>query len=107
MSKFDDIEIEIDVKEIDFDSLETDEDFRNQAKILLPKALVQVGEAMAEKTREELEKEMQKSGMKSNSSQSAKRKFVQETKRNYQRNASSRDKKELEDYLIEKLRLYK
>ncbi|BAY85378.1 MAG: hypothetical protein AAF349_13495 [Cyanobacteria bacterium P01_A01_bin.68] len=107
MNKFDDIEIEIDVKEIDFDSLESDEDFRSEAQRLLPKALVQVGEAMAEKTWEDLQKEMQKSGIKSGASQSAKRKFIQETKRTYQRNASSRDKRELEDYLVEKLHQYK
>ena len=107
MNKFDEIEIEIDVKEIDFDSLESDEDFRSEAQRLLPKALVQVGEAMAEKTWEELQKEMQKSGIKSGASQSAKRKFVQETKRTYQRNASSRDKRELEDYIVEQLHQYK
>ncbi|MEL6165374.1 MAG: hypothetical protein AAFR37_17020 [Cyanobacteria bacterium J06628_3] len=107
MSRFDDIEIEIDINNIDFDSLETDEDFRTQAKLLLPKALVQVGEAMAEKTWDELQKEMQKSGTKSGGSQNAKRKFIQETKRTYQRNASSRDKRELEDYLVEKLHQYK
>ncbi len=105
MNKFDDIQI--DIKNIDFDSLETEEEFRQEAQRLLPEALVQLGEAMAEKTWEDLQKEMQKSGIKSGSSQNAKRKFIQETKRNYQRNASSRDKRELEDYIVEQLRLYK
>lgn len=105
MNKFDDIEI--DLKSVDFDSLETEEDFRTEAQKLLPEVLVQVGEAMAERTWEELQKEMQKSGIKSGASQSAKRKFIQETKRTYQRNASSRDKREIEDYIIEKIRLYK
>ncbi len=105
MHKFEDIEI--DFKTVDFASLDTDEDFRSEAQRLLPKALVQVGEAMAEKTWDELQKEMQKSGMKASASQSAKRKFVQETKRTYQRNASSRDKRELEDYIVEQLREYK
>ncbi|MGB6301671.1 MAG: hypothetical protein WBF90_36575 [Rivularia sp. (in: cyanobacteria)] len=105
MSKFDNIEI--DFKSVDFASLDTDEDFRKEAQRLLPQTLVKVGEAMAEKTWEELQKEMQKSGMKSGGSQSAKRKFVQETKRTYQRNASSRDKRELEDYIVEQLHQYK
>lgn len=105
MNKFDDIEI--DLKSVDVASLDADEDFRKEAQRLLPQALVQVGEAMAEKTWEELQKEMQKSGMKSGGSQNAKRKFIQETKRTYQRNASSRDKRELEDYIVEKLRQYK
>ncbi len=105
MHKFDNIEV--DFKTVDFASLDTDEDFRKEAQRLLPQTLVQVGEAMAEKTWDELQKEMQKSGMKAGGSQSAKRKFVQETKRTYQRNASSRDKRELEDYIVEKLREYK
>lgn len=105
MNKFDDIEI--DLKNVDFASLDTEEDFRQEAQKLLPQALVQVGEAMAEKTWDELQKEMQKSGMKSSASVSAKRKFVQETKRTYQRNASSRDKRELEEYIIEQIRQYK
>jgi hypothetical protein len=105
MNKFDDIEI--DLKSVDFASLDADEDFRSEAQRLLPQALVKVGEAMAEKTWDELQKEMQKSGMKSSGSQSAKRKFIQETKRTYQRNASSRDKRELEDYIIEQIRQHK
>lgn len=105
MNKFDDIEI--DLKSIDFDSLDTEEDFRTEAQRLLPEALVQLGEIVAEKTWEELQKEMQKSGIKSGNSQNAKRKFIQETKRTYQRNASSRDKRELEEYIVEKIRQYK
>ena len=105
MNKFD--EIQVDFKTVDFASLDTDEDFRKEAQRLLPQTLVQVGEAMAEKTWDELQKEMQKSGMKAGASQSAKRKFVQETKRTYQRNASSREKRELEDYIVEQLHQYK
>jgi hypothetical protein len=105
MHKFD--HIQIDFKTVDFASLDTDEDFRKEAQRLLPQTLVQVGEAMAEKTWDELQKEMQKSGMKAGGSVSAKRKFVQETKRTYQRNASSRDKRELEDYIVEQLHQYK
>ena len=105
MNRFDNIEI--DLKTVDLSSLDTDEDFRKEAQRLLPQALVQVGEAMAEKTWEELQKDMQKSGMKAGASQNAKRKFIQETKRTYQRNASSRDKRELEDYIVEQLHQYK
>ena len=105
MNKFD--EIEIDFKGVDFDSLETEDDFRKEAQRLLPEALVQLGEVVAEKTWEDLQREMQKTGVKAGNSQSAKRKFVQETKRTYQRNASSRDKRELEDYIIERIRLFK
>ncbi|MBW4646724.1 MAG: hypothetical protein KME23_27680 [Goleter apudmare HA4340-LM2] len=97
MSKF---EIEIDFSNVDLASLETEDDFQREAKHLLPKALVQLGERVGEKTWEELQK-----GMKGQQSQ--KRKFIQETGRTYQRNASSRERQELEDYIIEQLRQYK
>ena len=97
MSKF---QISIDFSDVDLASLETEDDFRQEAKKLLPKALVKLGETVGEKTWEELQKSLKGSGK----SQSEKRKFIQETGRNYQRNASSREKQELEDYIVEELR---
>jgi hypothetical protein len=99
MSKFE-IDIDLDFSTVDLASLETDDDFQREAKNLLPKALVQLGERVGERTWEELQK-----GMKGQQSQ--KRKFIQETGRTYQRNASSRERQELQDYIIDKLRHYK
>ncbi|AKG20554.1 hypothetical protein [Calothrix sp. 336/3] len=96
MSKF---QIDIDFNHVDFSSLETEEDFRTEAKKLLPAALIQLGEAVALQTWEE----MQKTGS-GKGSQSEKRKFVQETGKNYQRSSSKREKQELEDYIVEQLR---
>jgi hypothetical protein len=99
MSKF---QIEIDFTNVDLASLDTEDDFQKEAKNLLPKALVKLGESIGEQTWEELQK-----GMKANSSQSEKRKFIQEIGRTYQRQASKREKQELEDYIIEQLRQHK
>lgn len=101
MSKF---QISIDFSNVDLASLETEDDFRLEAKKLLPQALVKLGETVGENTWEELQKSLKGSGVKLNSSQSEKRKFIQETGRNYQRNASSRERQELEDYIVEQLR---
>ncbi|WP_026736047.1 hypothetical protein [Fischerella sp. PCC 9605] len=96
MSKF---QIDIDFSNVDFSSLETEEDFQASAKKLLPAALVKLGEAVALQTWEELQQKFKSKG-----SQSEKRKFIQETGRNYHRSASSRERQELEDYIVEQLR---
>jgi len=101
MSKF---QIEIDFSRVDLASLETEEDFQREAKNLLPKALVKLGEIVGEQTWEELQKKLKAQGTKLSSSQSEKRKFIQETGRTYQRQASNRERQELEEYIIEQLR---
>jgi len=101
MSKF---TIDIDFSSVDLDALETEEDFKTEAKLLLPQALQKLGESIGEQTWEELQKNLKQGGSKSKGSQLEKRKFIQETGRTYQRKASSREKQELEDYIIEQLR---
>ncbi|MCC5641037.1 hypothetical protein LC593_35460 [Nostoc sp. CHAB 5844] len=102
MSKF---QIDIDFSNIELNTLETDEDLHREAKILLPQALQKLGESIGEQTWEELQKNLQQAGSKSKGSQLEKRKFIQETGRTYQRKASSREKQELEDYIVEQLRI--
>ena len=104
MSKF---QIDIDFSNIDLASLETEEDFQREARTLLPKVLVKVGESVGEKTWEELQQKLQGTGGKLKSSPSEKRRFMQETGRTYQRNASKRERQELEDYIVEQLRQHK
>jgi hypothetical protein len=99
MSKF---EIDIDFDNVDFSELETEEDFRAEAKKLLPAALVQFGEAVAVKTWEEMQTKMSGKG-----SQNEKRRFIQDTGKSYQRKASNRERQELEDYIVEQLQQYK
>ncbi len=102
MSKFQ--QINIDFGSVDIASLDTDDEFHQEAKRLLPKALVQLGEIVGEKTWEDLQKSLKKPGGKLSASQSEKRKFIQETGRTYHRHASSRERQELEDYIVEQLR---
>ena len=103
MSKF---QIDIDFSNIDLASLETEEDFQREARTLLPKVLAKLGESVGEKTWEELQQKLQGTGS-IKSSPSEKRKFMQETARTYQRNASKRERQELEDYIVEQLRQHK
>ena len=99
MNKF---EIDIDFEKVNFSELETEEDFRSEAKKILPAALFQFGETVAFKTWEEMQEKLPGKG-----SQSEKRRFIQETGKNYQRKASNRERQELEDYIVERLRQYK
>jgi hypothetical protein len=101
MSKF---QINIDFSSVDLDALETEEDFKTEAKLLLPQALQKLGESIGERTWEELENNLKQAGSKSKGSQLERRKFIQETGRTYQRKASSREKQELEVYIVEQLR---
>ena len=94
--------IEIDFEHVNFSELETEEDFRAEAKKLLPAALLQFGEAVALQTWEEMQQKLSGKG-----SQNEKRRFIQETGRTYQRKASNRERQQLEDYIVEQLQQYK
>ena len=97
-------QIRIEFGQVDLSSLETEEDFRREAKNLLPEALVQLGEAIGEETWNTLQEGKKGSKFKVNTSSSEKQKFVKETGKNYKTKASAKDRKELEDYIVQQLR---
>jgi len=65
--------IRIDLGHVDFDSLETDDDFRREAQRILPKAIVQLGEAVGEKAWTATQKGLKGPGIKLSTSSSDKR----------------------------------
>ena len=90
---------------VDASRLETEDDFRREAKRLLPNALVQVGEATGEVAWDELQKGLRGvPGFKANSSSGDKSKFIREAGQNYRRQVSAKDRRELEDYIVARLR---
>jgi hypothetical protein len=97
-------QIRIDFTQVELSDLETEEDFRQEAKRLLPEALVQIGEAMGEHTWIALQEKVKGSRSKGTTSSNEKRKFVKEAGKNYQRGATARDRKEIEDYIVQQLR---
>ena len=97
-------QIKIEFGQVDLSSLETEEDFRREAKNLLPEALVQLGEAIGEETWNTLQEGKKGSKFKVNTSSAEKQKFVKETGKNYKTKASAKDRKELEDYIVQQLR---
>ncbi|MBD1835456.1 hypothetical protein H6F61_22930 [Cyanobacteria bacterium FACHB-472] len=97
-------QIKIEFGQVDLSSLETEEDFRREAKNLLPEALVQLGEAIGEETWNTLQQGKKGSKFKVNTSSAEKQKFVKETGKNYKTKASAKDRKELEDYIVQELR---
>jgi len=89
---------------VDVSRLETDEDFRREAKRLLPSALEQVGRAAGEEAWNAIRKAFHGPGMKRSTSPSEKRKFIQESARNYRQKADAKTKREIEDLIVQKLR---
>jgi hypothetical protein len=89
---------------VDYDALESDADFEAVADRVLPKALVQIGEATAETAWTELQKGLKKSGLKPNSSTSEKRKFIREGGQNFKRSATAKDKREIKATIVAQLR---
>ena len=99
---------EITFGRVDVSNLETEEDFRREARRILPEALVQIGEKSGEIAWNDLQKSFRKvPGYKPNSSSSEKRKFIREAGENYRRKVSAKDRQEIEDYIVARLRQLK
>ena len=98
------IDIKISLGEVDLDSLHTEEDIRAAAKKLILTALKEICEAAAETMWKEMQKAFSGPGFKANNSASDKQKFIADAGRKYAREASAKDKKELEDYIVEQIR---
>ena len=96
------INISLDFGEVNFEGLESDDDFRREAQRLLPGAIDKVGRTVAEVAWKKLQKAFSGPGF-SRSSSSEKVKFIRETSRDYARSMSQADKKELEDHIVEQL----
>ena len=91
--------------QVDFDALNTDEDFRSEARRLLPTVLAQVAEKVAETAWTELQKSLRGiPGMQVNSSSSEKQRFIQDAGRKFQREASAQDRQEIEDEIVSQLK---
>lgn len=103
----DKIDVEINLGEIEFGALNTEEEIRAEARKLVPKALRKIGEASAETLWIQMQKAFRGSGFKANHSSLDKRKFIEEGGKKYARETSSRDKQELEDYIVEQIRAQK
>jgi hypothetical protein len=101
------INIRISLAQVDLDALGTDEQIRAAAKWLVPNALREMGEASAEIVWKEMQKAFRGPGFKPNNSASDKRKFIDDAGREYARKASSKDKKELEDYIFAEIEAQK
>lgn len=97
--------IKIDFEGIDFLSLQAEEDFRREARRLLPQVLVKLGEAAGTEAWDNMQRQLRSiPGFKPNISHSDKHKFIREAGRNYERELPYEDKKRLEDRIVQELR---
>lgn len=97
--------IRIDLGSVDFGSLHSDDDFRREAKRLLPAAMVKLGQEVGEKAWKALQDGFRgMPGIKVNSSSAEREKFVREAGQEYRNQASASDRQELEDHIISQLK---
>lgn len=97
--------IKISLGSINYDLLKNDADYQVLADRILPKALVQFGEATAEVAWDGLQKELRKSKfIKANSSSSEKRNFIQNGGQNFKRSASHKEKQEIKAAIIAQIK---
>ena len=90
---------------VDLDKLQTGADYRREAQRLLPDTLTRIGEKTAEVAWTGLQKSFRGfPGFKGNSSSSDKSRFIREGGQNHRRNASAKDRRAIEDHIIQQLR---
>ena len=101
----DNLEISVNLSSVDYDRLQTDEDYREVAWEKMPDALRQMGAAAGEAAWESMRKAFRGPGMKFNSSASEKQKFIESAAQEFcDQNIGN---KEIEDHIIEQLRVNK
>ena len=97
--------IRIDLGSVNYDLLNTDADYEVIANKILPKALVQIGEAAAETAWSGMQKALGKSqAVKLNTSSSDKRKFIRDGGQNYKRSVSFNAKQKIKDEVVAQLK---
>jgi hypothetical protein len=98
----------IDLGHVDVSRLTSEEDFHREARRLIPKVLVQIGEAAGETAWKELQRGLKGiPGFKPNSSSSDRRSFIREAGENYRKRASGEDKRKLEEHIVQQLKEHK
>ncbi|MGE0535327.1 MAG: hypothetical protein AB7O68_10180 [Pirellulales bacterium] len=97
--------IQISLGDVDYSRLETDEDYREVAWEKMPEALRQIGKALGEKAWDAMQNAFRSGPLKMNRSSNDRRTFVDNIAQEYcQDNLGN---KQIEEYLIEQLRLNK
>ena len=91
---------EVGVGQVDFDSLNTDEDFRRAAERLLPSVIQKTGETLSEEAWRIREKSLRAAGVTATPAQ--KRDFVRDFCRIHEREASTTHRKTwLDNYILQ------
>ena len=99
------LNLSISLGSVDLDNLRTDEDYQREAQRLVPDALTLIGEKTAEVAWNSLQKSLQGiPGFKGKSSLSDKSRYIREAGQNHRRNATSQERRAVENQIIEQLR---
>lgn len=94
----------INLGNINYSTLKTDDDIRREARRVLPNVILQIGEIVGEEAWNELQKALKGSMFKPSPSSAEKQKFIRESAQEYKRKISSKEKTDLENEIILELR---
>ena len=95
-------EIRLDLSAVDLAALQTDADFLREARKLLPAALVDLGQAMAEVAWDRQQAAAKGPPVKYRGA-TEKRKFILDAGRKYKRHAPAEERQALEDLIVRQL----
>jgi hypothetical protein len=94
----------INLGNINYSTLKTDDDIRREAQRILPNVILQIGEVVGEEAWNALQKAFKGSMFKPSPSSAEKQKFIRESAQEYKRKISSKEKTDLENEIILELR---
>jgi hypothetical protein len=90
----------INLGNINYFVLKTDDDIRREAQRILPHVILQIGEVVGEEAWNTLQKSFKGSMFKAIPSSAEKQKFIRESAQEYKRKISPKEKSDLENEII-------
>ena len=99
-----DRKFKINLGNINYSTLKTEDDIRREAQRILPNVILQIGEVVGEEAWNALQKAFKGSMFKPSPSSAEKQKIIRESAQEYKRKISSKEKTDLEKEIILELR---
>jgi hypothetical protein len=99
------LNIRLDLGSVDLAGLHTEDDYRREARRLLPSALSRLGEAVGKAAWDELQRSFKGiPGFKGNNSSSDRARFIREAGEEYKRKVNQSDKQKIEDNIVAQIK---
>ncbi len=96
--------LNINLGHVNYSTLRTDDDIQREAQRILPNVILQIGEVIGEVKWNLLQKTIKESIFKTSLPSANKQKFIQQAAQDYKRKISNKEKIDLKNEIIAKLR---